>query len=602
MTNSHRAMSRCFPKAFWPAIVLGLLLPFGQNLGAQTFAVIHEFTVGTDGASPEAGPPAPVISSFTATPATVAPGQSTTLAWQVSNAASVRLSHVSGAFRAASSSVVVVPAATITYTLTATNSGGSTEQTATVTVTTGSPPIASVPIHPAAMTRLIAPNFLSIGMQMGDTTSMVGTSSSNVNPIFEQLLKNLNHYANAPVLIRDLADAENVNDYTPGKLGAISQVGKDLGAQFFIGVDFGDDNITTATGEAEQLAAALPGGKLQAIELGNEPDLYGDSVKRSAGWDYSAFLPEYRQFAAGLISASNGVKLSAPVWAGLRSRWMDDLESFISSEASTIAIVTVHHYSGTACNGATEPANYLLTEPAVEGDTQPLTGPVGILRYLRAAQQAGIPFRIGELNSINCSGQLGVSNSFSSALWAMDIAFSYASAGVSGVNFFSPGDPNAPNAYTPFDFTFTSGSGGNTYAVRNINPLYYGLLMFAQTVRNKAQLLPVSLTTHANIKAWATIDGTQTIRLLLLNKDESASGVITVSLPGYGQATVTRLMAPSYSSTTGVTLGGQTFDGSTDGTPRGTAYSEIAEPGSGVYTIATPSVSAALVIIRPEQK
>jgi len=195
-----------------------------------------------------------------------------------------------------------------------------------------------------------------------------------------------------------------------------------------------------------------------------------------------------------------------------------------------------------------------------------------------------------------------VSNSFSSALWAMDIAFSYANVGVSGVNFFSPGDPNQANAYTPFDFTFTQGSGGNTYSVRNINPLYYGLLMFAQAVQNKAQLLPVELTTQANIKAWATIDGTQTVRLLLLNKDENASGGIVVSLSGYGQATVTRLMAPSYSSTTGVTLGGQTFDGSADGSPQGTAYSEIAQPSSGTYTIATPAVSAVLLTIQPQQE
>jgi hypothetical protein len=111
----------------------------------------------------------------------------------------------------------------------------------------------------------------------------------------------------------------------------------------------------------------------------------------------------------------------------------------------------------------------------------------------------------------------------------------------------------------------------------------------------------VSLTTQANIniKAWATIDGTQTIRLLLLNKDENASGAISVSLTGYGQATVTRLMAPSYSSTTGVTLGGLTFDGSMDGTAQGAAYSEIAQPVSGVYTVAMPAVSAALLTIQP---
>jgi hypothetical protein len=555
---------------------------------------------GTTTPPPPPPPSLPVISRFTADPASIAVGQSTTLTWQVSDAASVELSNVSGTLPASSSSVVVVPASSTAYTLTAANSAGSVQKTANVTVTT-STPIAGVQVNPAATTTAISPNFLSIGVQMGDTTSMVGTSSSNVNPIFEKLLKNLTQYANAPLLIRDLADEQNVGDYTQGNLGAIAQVGQDIGAQFFIGVDFGDDDLTTATEQAQQLAAALPGSELQAIELGNEPDLYGNSGERPAGWDYGEYLSEYQQFAPALVTASGGVKLSAPVWAGLSSSWMSNLESFISGEASTIAVVTVHHYSGTACNGATEPADYLLTEPAVDGDTQPLTGPVGVPAYLPAAQTAGIPFRIGELNSINCGGQVGVSNSFSSALWAMDIAFSYANAGVSGVNFFSPGDPNQPNAYAPFDFTFTQGSGGNTYSVRNINPLYYGLLMFAQTAQNKAQLLPVSLTTQANIniKAWATIDGTQTIRLLLLNKDENASGAISVSLTGYGQATVTRLMAPSYSSTTGVTLGGLTFDGSMDGTAQGAAYSEIAQPVSGVYTVAMPAVSAALLTIQP---
>ncbi len=582
-------------------IRLGLI---PASFAAAAFLCLAVLLTGCGGSTAMQSPPpsVPVISSFTASPTTVAVGQSVTLAWQVSNATSVQISGISGTPPASSSSVVIVPALSGTYTLTAMNSSGSAQQIAAVTVSTSTSSIASVQVNPAATTIPIAANFLSIGMQLGDTNSMVGTSSSNVNPIFEQLLMNLTQYANAPLLIRDSnVTPQDANDYSQGDLGAISQAGQDLGAQFMIGVVLGNNDLPTATSEAQQLAAALPGGQLQAIELGNEPDLYYGVTPptcESATWDYSGYLALFEQFAPAIISAS-GVKLEAPVWAGLCASWMNNLESFISSEASSIAVATVHHYSGTACNGATEPADYLLTEPAVDGDTQPLTGPVGITPYLPAAQQAGIPFRIGELNSINCGGQLGVSNSFSSALWAMDIAFSYANAGVSGVNFFSPGDPNQPNAYTPFDFTFTQGSGGNIYAVRNINPLYYGLLMFAQAVQNKADLLPVSLTTSANVKVWATIDGTQTIRLLLLNKDQSATGAISVSLAGYSQANITRLMAPSYSSTTGVTLGGQTFDGSTNGSPQGAAYSEITQPASGAYTVAMPAVSAALLTIQP---
>jgi hypothetical protein len=546
---------------------------------------------GNSGASP---PPAsaPVIDSFAASPAAITSGQSTTLAWQVSGATSVQLSNVTATPQTSSSSLVVVPAATTTYTLTATNSAGSTQQTATVTVASASQ-IAGVQINPTAAAAPIPPNFLSIGQQMGDTLTMVGTSSTNMNPIYEQLLKNLTQYANGPLLIREKSDGGSSDVYDANRLSALSQLNTDLGAQFFVGVDFVDDDVTTATGEAQQLVAALPGSQLQAIEVGNEPDLYQSS--------YDSYLGQYEVFAPALISASGGIKLSAPVWAGLNSTFMDSLESFISGQASTIAIVTVHHYSGTACNGAAEPLDYLLTEPAVDGDTQPLTGPVGIPPYLPAAQQAKIPFRIGELNSINCGGQLGVSNSFSSALWAMDIAFSYADVGVSGLNFFATGDPNAPNAYTPFDFTSTSNDGVTTYAVRNINPLYYGLLLFSQTVQNNAQLLPVTLTTptQANIKAWATIDANQTIRLLLLNKDQTASGPVSIALAGYGQATISRLTAPSFSSTAGVTLAGQTFDGSADGTAQGTAYAEIAQPSSGAYTIALPAVSAALITLQP---
>ena len=134
--------------------------------------------------------------------------------------------------------------------------------------------------------------------------------------------------------------------------------------------------------------------------------------------------------------------------------------------------------------------------------------------------------------------------------------------------------------------------------MRDINPLYYGLLLFADTVQNGAQLLPVTLTTTANIKAWATIDANRTIRLLLLNKDQTASGLISISLAGYGQATVTRLTAPSYSSITGLTLGGQTFDGTPDGTLQGTPTSEFVQPSGGVYTISVPYISAVLVTIQ----
>ena len=76
-------------------------------------------------------PPLPTIASFSASPAAIIAGQSSTLTWTTSGATSVTLSGST----ATSSPATVTPASTTTYTLTATNSTGSVTATATVTVT-----------------------------------------------------------------------------------------------------------------------------------------------------------------------------------------------------------------------------------------------------------------------------------------------------------------------------------------------------------------------------------------------------------------------------------------------------------------------------------
>src|SRR5436309_7017502 len=76
--------------------------------------------------------PNPTISSFTATPTTVSPGNPVTLDWSVSNATYNIISPQVGAVRGAS--VVVTQTATTTYILSSTNQYGRSTQTVTVTV------------------------------------------------------------------------------------------------------------------------------------------------------------------------------------------------------------------------------------------------------------------------------------------------------------------------------------------------------------------------------------------------------------------------------------------------------------------------------------
>ncbi len=84
-----------------------------------------------------ASPPTnPMITSFTANPATIQSGVSATLSWATMNAASLTIDQGIGSVSPVNQgSVVVSPTQTTTYTLTATGEQGTTPATATATVT-----------------------------------------------------------------------------------------------------------------------------------------------------------------------------------------------------------------------------------------------------------------------------------------------------------------------------------------------------------------------------------------------------------------------------------------------------------------------------------
>ncbi len=96
-----------------------------DNFGGQGFAYVNISTRAT---------PGPAIGFFTATPAAINSGQSSTLSYSVTNATSVTISGVSGTLNPTTGSVPVSPTVTTTYTLTATNAIGSTTANVTVVV------------------------------------------------------------------------------------------------------------------------------------------------------------------------------------------------------------------------------------------------------------------------------------------------------------------------------------------------------------------------------------------------------------------------------------------------------------------------------------
>ena len=77
----------------------------------------------------------PTISSFTASPASIPSGSSSTLSWATTGATSIAITPGTFTSTSATGSTGVSPTATTTYAITATNAAGSTTSTAQVTVT-----------------------------------------------------------------------------------------------------------------------------------------------------------------------------------------------------------------------------------------------------------------------------------------------------------------------------------------------------------------------------------------------------------------------------------------------------------------------------------
>jgi hypothetical protein len=140
---------------------------------------------------------------------------------------------------------------------------------------------------------------------------------------------------------------------------------------------------------------------------------------------------------------------------------------------------------------------------------------------------------------------------------------------------------------------FSIGGPGNnrTYGIKAISPLYYGMLFFQAATGRQARLLPVSLSSSANLKAWAVID-TGNIRLVLINKSAASSGTVRISLPGFRAAYILRLTAPDLASKRGVTFAGQTIDGSSDGRLQGVKQMETVQAAGAAFQIFLPGGSA----------
>jgi len=379
-------------------------------------------------------------------------------------------------------------------------------------------------------------------------------------------------------------------ELTPSWLGQTGALIRQAGVRLIL-----DLNLITASPEisaqwAGAAEAALPHGSIAGFEIGNEPDLYSRSywIKVVAQTiAASQLLPDSlspsdyaRDFAAygGAVGAvAPGIALLGPAVA-TPSQGPAWISALLASLHQGLRAVTAHQYPYSACARAGSPRYptiaRVLGEPATAGMAKALQPAV------RLAAQAGLPFRLTELNSVTCGGRPGVSNTFAAALWAPDALFELLRAGVNAANVHvRPGTSNA---------AFSLSSRGLA-----ANPLLYGLILFARTVGHDSELVPLHVAAGHGlaIKMWAVRLPSGAMHVLLINKGSRAATVI-LRLAGLGPGSVYRMRAPSVSSRWGVTLGGRHL--SVSGRWLGTRASEVVIRSATGYRVTLRRFSAAL--------
>jgi len=447
-------------------------------------------------------------------------------------------------------------------------------------------PEVRVTLDDAQTLAVIPPDFMGLGYEIS-SVSRPGLLSAQ-NGVYIQLVQTLGTHG----VIRVGGNTADYASYSAtgqplsspeGKAGSVvnDAVLRDLGTfldatgwKLIWGLNLGNGTQENAIQEAKYITAAAK-GNLLGFEIGNEPDLFGrHQGLRHTGYDYDAYLREYRAYRDALRKAIPGIAFAGPD-AAIATDWVT---RFAVDEGRDIKLLT-HHYYREGQNPTSTIDKLLHTDPKL----------APILAKLRAASESsGVPYRICEVNSFSGGGRPGVSDTMAAALWVLDFMLTLASAGCAGVNMETGVNQRGfISSYSPIG----DDEQGHYWAA----PEYYGMLAFAQS---GGRVIGCALDAgERNIKAYAAQPTRDRIVLTLINKESSSEATVVIDAgasKSFRSGSLIRLSGPSLESKSGVTLGGAGV--SHDGRWKSAQVEEVSGT-RGKLQVRLPAASAAVVTL-----
>jgi hypothetical protein len=328
--------------------------------------------------------------------------------------------------------------------------------------------------------------------------------------------------------------------------------------------NLGHFDAAATAADAHAVAAGL-GPDLLAIACGNEPNLYSRNHRRPAGYGVRRYVAEDDECLRAVRLGAPGVPLAGPDLQP--PGW---LSYYAAHERGRVSTLDEHFYPLTDCGGAHADAADLLSARTAANEAGNMSAAA------HAAAILGGSLRVTETNSASCSGIPGVSDTFASALWAVDFSLLAAEHHAVGMNFhsslswgcaaYSPLCRSAPGQYEP-------------------RPMYYGLLLLSSL--GTGRLLPVHTAGAAGPAAGLTVHAVRaadgSVRVVLENLRSGAFVVRLRTGTRASQMGIVRLTAPRLTATSGISL----------------QQSAPATCSNGQCSVSMPPYSIAVAVIPP---
>ncbi|KAI0368070.1 glycoside hydrolase family 79 protein [Pilatotrama ljubarskyi] len=499
--------------------------------------------------------------------------------------------------------------------------------------------ISSPSSPPPADANVVYSNFLGISIELSFINYYFGNSTDQIpQPLVKYLSALQARASGKPVRLRLGGNSMDSSTYVPDQQQIIQftdpnanfndqpvNYGPQLfdvmkgvsnavgGAQYLVGLSLRTPNSSNIPLLAGDAANAL-GDDLDALLLGNEPDLYTAHGNRPGLKNYTTddYIGDYNTVFNSLEHTPKGDVLSLDKIAGPTICCFWDLAPVLQSGwlnkfANRLKYITLQHYPQNNCQGKPQ---YGLDYYTAHANAVSLAQwQEGGIQLVASSGENRKPVLMDEFNTASCGGVPGISDTFAASLWTADYSLQMAAVGYAGAYLHTRERGITYNLFDPPD-AVAGGAGPWT-----TNPSFYGMLPVAEALQSANGSRVVDLNVQnsktdkkATVAGYAIYDGTASdIHSLVVFNFANASGATTdysidSSLPSSsGNILIRYLTAPSINEKTNIAWGGKTYAGVGDANPVDATFSSSIPDKNmscaGGCTIQIPGPGLAVVFL-----